>query len=368
MEDIRNLFDALKLATERTEVIKREIETKDTGDAALDDLQTRLQAAQKDEETTKETIFLQMAELSAKPAEKDPSAADQPIQNPTQRQKYTPKLPEIRQYKHGDNFLSWQSRFLRFLKIGNITLDDNTVELVLQNVDDATADKLEPVVDKMTPDQRRDPEQFFSLLKRAIYPDAELRGWRQELASGAVQQDEEEDVDTFAARIRSLAKKAYSEPAERTEPSLNAFLNGLRDDDIYSMVISSPGTDADFEKAVEAARNFEKRRRTKKSASNSATSSLDILRIESSQGPPRGPADSPRRDAVSAPIPNYNRRETENGPTHQSETRTCWLCKHVGHLKRDCPDFNHLNSGRVGNHFTGPRNFPRYDPRSYRSQ
>ena len=78
MEDIRNLFDALKLATERTEVIKREIETKDTGDAALDDLQTRLQAALKDEETTKETIFLQMAELSAKPAENT-------LQQPTSR-------------------------------------------------------------------------------------------------------------------------------------------------------------------------------------------------------------------------------------------------------------------------------------------
>lgn len=365
MDDIRDLVEALKKATIRTETVKTEIATKDEGDAALTDLEERLKAAKIDEETTRDTLFTRMGEISTKPVE---VKVDQPSQNTTQRQKYTPKLPEIRQYKHGDNFLSWQSRFLRFLKIGNITLDDNTVELVLQNVDDATADKLEPVVDKMTPEQRRDPEQFFSLLKRAIYPDAELRGWRQELASGAVQQDDEEDVDTFAARIRSLAKKAYCEPAERTEPSLNAFLNGLRDDDIYSMVISSPGTDADFEKAVEAARNFEKRRRTKKSASNSATSSgLDILRIES-QGPSRIPPNPTQRDAVNSPSPNYNYRQADSRQTHQPETRTCWLCKEVGHLKFSCPQFNHLNSRRVGNHFTGPRNVSRVDPRSYRSQ
>ena len=71
-----------------------------------------------------------------------------------------------------------------------------------------------------------------------------------------------EDVDTYASRILSLAKRTYSDPSERHEPCLNTFLCGIRDVTLYDKVISVPCAEDSFELAVESARKFETMRRS----------------------------------------------------------------------------------------------------------
>ena len=87
---------------------------------------------------------------------------------------FTPKLPVLQQYNHVENFLTWSSRFKRFLKIGKYTLYENIIDLLLQNIDDTTVDKLEPVVEAMSPNERANPELFYPLWKQAMYLEATL--------------------------------------------------------------------------------------------------------------------------------------------------------------------------------------------------
>jgi hypothetical protein len=287
---------------------------------------------------------------------------------------FTPKLPVLQQYKHGENFLTWSSRFKRFLKIGKYTLDENIIELLLQNIDDTTVDKLEPIVEAMSPNQRANPELFFPLLEQAMYPEAEVRGWRQELSGGTVSQGIDEDIETYAAKIRSLAKKAYNNPSDRNEPCLNAFLNGLKDSDVHNMIISHPGSDLDkdFEKAVAAARNFESRRRNRSQNSIPSASPIDVLRINknesSEQRQPRsqeqghhdGNHNSYRRndDYQRDNFPRRGNHERRYRDPRDRETRRCWYCHKIGHIREHCnlrkKDLNshragQTNNGRVNN-------------------
>ena len=85
-----------------------------------------------------------------------------------------------------------------------------------------------------------------------------------------------EDVDTYASRILSLAKRTYSDPSERHEPCLNTFLCGIRDVTLYDKVISVPCAEDSFELAVESARKFETMRR---STRNRTREQIDVLTL-----------------------------------------------------------------------------------------
>ena len=93
--------------------------------------------------------------------------------------------------------------------------------------------------------------------------------------TGQLVQEEDEDVDTYASRIRSPAKRAYSDPSERHEPCLNTFLCGIRDVTLYDKVISVPCAEDSFELSVESARKFETMRR---STRNRTPEQMDVLR------------------------------------------------------------------------------------------
>ena len=321
----------------------------------------------------------------------------------------TARIVPPKEYKYGDNFTTWCSRFRRYLRIGKIE-NTNLCEILLNNVDDRTLDKLEPIAEKLTGAERRDPDLFIPLFEKAMYPKSEIRALRQQLTNGQLVQETDEDVDSFASKLRSVAKRAYSEPSERQEPCLNAFLNGIRDLTLYDKVVAVPGAEEDFELAVDSARKFEKMRRTRSEATANGSSgdSLSVLRVSGTdswgsrnntensghdyshersyqnnnnrshggrpdqrQGgrqtgyhnrgrdSPRVEYDSRGRDSPQqrytrdASRSSYNSRGRD-GP--RRETRTCYRCDEVGLIARNCPQ-NPLNSSRAGSSSqqTGPQ-------------
>jgi hypothetical protein len=252
VENIDNLMEAWKLASQRTADIASEIESK-TAESADDDvlnpLKEQLKAAREDESTVRTSVFdewSKMKQNTVATTDASKKTASQVTsddltssnRNPVTSHRIKDETPLTarftapKEYKHGENFTTWCSRFRRYLRASRIQRDD-AFELLLNHVDDRTLETLEPVADKLSSSEKRDPELFIPIFEQAIYRKSDIRSLRQQLTNGNLVQEESEDVDTFASRIRSLAKRAYNIPGDRHEPCLNAFLNGLRDENLF---------------------------------------------------------------------------------------------------------------------------------------
>ena len=392
MSDIDNvtaLTEAWKIASTKIKDIKTEIETKTSDSAAesvLMDLKEKLSAALTDESATKTSL---LEELLQNRKSHDATSIDHPnseievlsesrpssskhedvfTPRPKEETPLTARFTAPKEYKHGENFTTWCSRFRRYLRASRIRRDD-AFELLLNNVDDRTLEKLEPVADKLTPEQGRDPDLFMPIFEQAIYPKSDIRALRQQLTNGNLVQEDQEDVDTFASRVRSLAKRAYNIPSDRHEPCLNAFLNGMRDETLFDKVISVPGAEDDFDLAVESARKFEKMRRTNRDR----PIDLDVLQINNSNSNNNDeePAERNLNTRSDRPVQDHrnNSRQYRNGYNnnnrHQNrgrptpgygrrETRTCFICQIQGHIAANCSQ-NRLNPNRAGDSpSTGP--------------
>ena len=253
----------------------------------------------------------------------------------------TVRLVDPKEYKHGNNFAQWCSRFRRDLKIGRI--DKGTaIETFLNSLDDRTAEKLEPVADRMTEEERRDPELFIGKFEQTMFPQAEIRSLRQQLTNGSLKQEHGEDIDSFAARIRNISHRAYPDTATRAEPSLNALLNGMHDD-LYERIISSTEAQQDFEAAVTTAMTYEKMRRLREPArvlrmtqGQNETNDRDRRAIDQNEG-----------------WRNGDRRNSQNRGTRREQdwrhTRICWNCDKEGHIARFCREQHSFNSQRAFN-------------------
>ena len=390
MDEITVLMNAWKVAADKVTSIKAEIATKQQEGAEAADIQSlqdTLTNAQTDENSTKTTLFDELAKRSShsspdqstatvvSPSTQQAPATDRETVSSgrifgDQETRISARMTAPKEYKHGEDFTTWCSRFRRYLRTSRIHRND-AFDLLLNNVDDRTLDKLEPVAERLGTDERRDPDLFIPIFEQIIYPKSDIRALRQKLTSGNTVQEDDEDIDAFAARIRSLAKRAYSNPSERHEPCLNAFLNGMKDEMLFDKVVSVPGAEDNFDLAVESATKFEKLRRT----TRSKTSELDVLRISNSstdqttgddfredrnrsvdRTPDRreqGPRDNFRHH-------NYrqnNRRFQGNsrgrgsgasrGGQRQGGNRQCFLCHERGHIVSECP-INPLNGNRAG--------------------
>lgn len=392
MDEITALMNAWKVAADKVTSIKAEITTKQQEGAEAADIQSlqdTLTNAQTDENSTKTTLFDELAKRSSH-SSSDQSTASATVVSPSTQQasatdretvssgrivgdqetRISARMTAPKEYKHGEDFTTWCSRFRRYLRTSRIHRND-AFDLLLNNVDDRTLDKLEPVAERLGNDERRDPDLFIPIFEQIIYPKSDIRALRQKLTSGNTVQEDDEDIDAFAARIRSLAKRAYSNPSERHEPCLNAFLNGMKDEMLFDKVVSVPGAEDNFDLAVESATKFEKLRRT----TRSKTSELDVLRISNSSTDQttgedvredrnrsvdrtldrreHGPRDNFRHQ-------NYrqnNRRFQGNsrgrgsgasrGGQRQGGNRQCFLCHERGHIVSECP-INPLNGNRAG--------------------
>lgn len=279
-------------------------------------------------------------------------------------------------FTYGGNFRIWTTRMRRFMSYGNIG-NSISLDMLLNNVDDKTEEYLDPFVRRMTKFERDDPDLFLPILEDAFYPKGEVRGLRQEIMSGDLKQKTDETVDDFASRIRSLGRRAYADSEYREEPCLNAFLCGLRDTDLYNMVISARGSSDDFETAVMEARKFEKLRRKRQTDDRVTDDATHLVyRTYGRQSPSEHSSPEPHAQSnhttlqspsthendsrIQGPRDSGNRyRNTNNGPGGRRPRRPlsevqCYRCDVFGHYAVNCPQRQTLNRNGAGS--SGPRN------------
>ena len=269
----------------------------------------------------------------------------------------TMRVQQPKEYKKGDDFTTFSYRYKIFVATARVP-KYMLANMLLNNVDNDTLQKLAPVVEKLTDGEREDLTTLLAKCHEELYPQSEVRALRQQLTAGCTKQEDEEDVDTFACRLRSIANRAaYNNISERSEACLNAFLHGVNDE-LYDKILATPGAEHDFEVAVSAGRKFEKMKRTRTPTAQ-IENQLAVFRINDSshrEGGENGHAQSRgSRDSGS----NYRHNQRANAgtdssrghynrtdrPTRQrTETRTCFRCRQVGHIARNCnANRDHLN-------------------------
>lgn len=399
-------MDALKIASEKVKNLHQEIADKTAAEAdeetILEPLRRQLEAAMKDESTTQSSLFDEWSKIkvpvqaiNVQENKKTEAAPSHSLLQTTsddnfQETPITARGTNIREYKHGDNFTTWCSRFKRYLRSNRLRRKD-AHDLLLSMVDDRTLEKLEPVADKLSLAEQRDPDLFIPIFEEAIYPKTDVRALRQELTGSDMRQGDAEDVESFASRIRNLGKRAYGSPAERHEPCLNAFLHGLKDRSLYQDVVKDPQAQNNFELAATLAASLDKLRR---STHGRSAEPYNVLRLErsTSENPDRNTYDR-RNGNSSTNHPeahddrNYRRQNNDNDRQNDRESdrqnndgrsnngsssrgrsyndnnsrqnnrrdnRTCFLCHKKGHVVANCFK-NPLNINRAGDsQGTGP--------------
>ena len=111
--------------------------------------------------------------------------------------------------------------------------DEQSLWTLLNQVDDRTAEKLDPVCDSLTPSQRRNPEIYLPILKKSFYPVTQSKTLRVQLTQ--LKQKESETVDDFAIRIRKMGNKIWRSPitgGSGDELCYSVFLAGLKQNEI----------------------------------------------------------------------------------------------------------------------------------------
>jgi hypothetical protein len=307
-------------------------------------------------------------------------------------------------YKHGDDFTMWGARFKRYVRMAGIS-DEQSLWTLLNQVDDRTAEKLDPVCESLTPAQRRDPELYLPILEKSIYPVTQSKTLRVQLTQ--MKQEDGETVDDFAVRIRKMGNKIWRSQitgGPGDELCYSVFLAGLRQNEIRKDVMKLPGVNQ-FEQAVKAAvetENILLSSRPKVVATDSQQVPVSILQVGQSARDNRSDAQNRSRpreqgsrqqgqnnfmsrndgnrgprvsfDDNSRQRGNFNYRARDHSNTNQraesSERNSagtgnggrrfrnveCYRCGRLGHISRFCRD--RLNSQRAGPS-TGP-----YQPQS----
>ena len=277
------------------------------------------------------------------------------------------RVQQPKEFKKGDDFSTFSYRYKIFVESACVP-KNMQANLLLNNVDNETLQKLAPVVENLTDSEKEDLTTLLARCHEELYPLSEVRALRQQLTAGCTKQEEDEDVDTFASRLRSIANRAaYTRVSERSEACLNAFLHGVNDE-LYDKILATPGAENDFEIAVSAGRKFEKMKRTRTPTSQ-VDNQLAVLRInessrtenldrpERSRGsrdmepnPPSRSQSHHNRDVGSGTNQGSRFRRTDRPNTgdysrrNRTETRTCFRCRQVGHIARNCnANLEHLN-------------------------
>ena len=366
MSELSSLLAELKVSSERVTELQQQL-TANTDENQTDNLTTQLEAARTADAAVRGRMLIEL----------NKSQVDTPKTTVEVRDKTDDvhivssgaaicRIPPPKQYNTGDNFTTWGSRFKRYIRMSNTKISPS--ELLLNSVDDTTLDKLEPVVQRLESSEREDLDTFVAICENTLYPKSEIRALRQEL-NGKISQTDDENVEEFAARIRRIANRAYSNPPDREEPSLNALLNGMKDDSLYEKIITVGGAEDSFELAVEAARKFEKMKlvRGSSGSTSSATRDTELLEVnrvhqlqrqsrEPTDGTEEPNSDRPRRsDSLRqhSPERNHRGRQHRNSSTRgrgRPDNRQCYRCHEFGHIARLCraPIPSPLNYRRAG--------------------
>ena len=270
------------------------------------------------------------------------------------------KLKQPKEYKNGEDFSTFGYRFKIFVE-SNRTDKTDYSNALLSCVDDITLQKLMPVVDALTDREKQDIRVLLDRCRETLYPKSEMRALRQQLTSAKIVQSSGEEVEEFAAKIRSLVNRAgYTTEAEKSEACLNAFLNGLNAD-LAEKLYAAPDVENRFEIAVSTARKLEKMRKVRNSSAP-VTPELEslggVFRVSHQPRGSRAQEHYQRSDEqqqVLSQLSNYNSQQRDNRGSgsrppsetnHQSrsgrrgrgrsESRTCHRCGVSGHIARFC--------------------------------
>ena len=266
------------------------------------------------------------------------------------------KLKQPKEYKKGEDFATFGHRFQIFVE-SNRTDPTDYVNALLSCVDDITLQKLMPVLQCLTDDEKKNLKTLLDRCRETLYPQSEIRALRQQLTSAKIAQSGDEDVEAFAARIRSVVNRAgYTTEAEKSETCLNAFLNGLNGD-LADKLYAAPDVENSFEIAVSTARKLEKMKSLRTSTAVPEVDNLaSVFRVTQPQRGSRMQSQErsseqqqlladiseySRRDGVSNHSPrrgNFNQRgrAAPRGRRERNEERTCYRCGVQGHIARFC--------------------------------
>ena len=283
------------------------------------------------------------------------------------------RVQQPREYKRGEDFSTFSYRYKMFVDSARVP-KSMQANLLLNNVDDNTLQKLAPMVEKLTYSEKADLNILLAKCHEELYPLSEVRALRQQLTAGCTKQGEDEDVVSFASRLRNIANRAaYSNINERSEACLNAFLHGVNDE-LYDKILATPGAENDFEVAVSAGRKFEKMKRSRIPGTH-LENQMTVLKINDETSSEnrgsnfrderaRGSRDIERNDRNSRDqnteqgnsrdqyteqrnSRNFNTGRYQRGTygrtdrssnryQNRPETRTCFRCHRVGHIARNC--------------------------------
>ena len=363
-------------------------------DDLVNELAEKLNAAKLDEASTRSTL-VQFLSLKSKDNVAEELMNNQIHLNST---RFTARITPPKEYTYGENFTTWCTRFRRYLTMANIT-NANAHFLLLNNVDDKTSEKLEGAADRLTAEEKIDPNLFIPIFEQVIYPSSETRVLRMELTQ--LTQNLGENVEDFASRIRNLASRAYGNSAVKDECCLTTFLHGIQDNDT-KLDLMKAEVDS-FDTAVTTAKKLERIG----AAVNNSRPNLgtgDVLRVDSNtplnnstarrqsynhrsedfnnadrynprsgnsnysrdQYNPRSGNSNYSRDQYNSRSGNsrrdqynprfgdssYRRDHYDPRPANSTwvERRTCFRCKEVGHIQRFCVNErrNTLNSEGAG--------------------
>ena len=357
IEDIENLTTQLN------------IEDDDDSKAQI---QTRLDTAREAREEMKNTLF-DLLETECKqqtitevvlppspPTQAAPSTSNTSLPEPRSHlsNSHLVRLKQPKEYKSGEDFSTFSYRLRIFLEC-NKTDSKDYVNVLLSCVDDITLQKLMPVIDNLTNSERLDLKTLLEKCKETLYPKSEVRALRQQLTSARIVQEDGQDVEQFAAKIRSVVNRAgYTSEAEKSEACLNAFLNGLNGD-IADKLFAAPGVENSFDVAVSTARKLEKMKSIRSPPINDFDNLANVLRVSSTRGsrdlspppPPRSGEQQELLNNVSSYRQNHrgsdqnesqrNRRNFRSQPNADRrvriENRRCYRCHELGHIARTCP-------------------------------
>ena len=159
-------------------------------------------------------------------------------------------VSKLTKYKKGENFDRFCERFQEHVTLMRIQNDDLYLYF-LQHVDDSTYSMLKPV--SLTGSEKRNPKLFCDKYTEIIYGEESV-ALKNELIN--CKQAVDEDVTTFACKLREKANIAFADKDMANENCLLAFTRGVREKYIKRKL--NEANLKDLNKAIKLAKRLEK--------------------------------------------------------------------------------------------------------------
>ena len=232
-------------------------------------------------------------------------------------------MTKLRKFEKGENFSRFCERFQEYVQIADIK-GSQLHFFFLQHVDDETYSTLKAV--NLKEEEKQDSALFCELYKKAIYGTDSVPLKNEVLEC---KQEIGESISTFSHRIREKASVAFS-TVEAIDESLLALMRGIRNSDIRRKLAES--TVSTFSEALKLAKKLEKI----SFMFDSEIQPASILKSSTSYFDQKSQKDDQQKTADSSLRRYRSRHGGTNSREPHLETRRCWRCNRIGHLKRNC--------------------------------